>query len=208
MTGVRTDLIHWTAIGLLLGLSACSEAPKKIVEKAPEKPAEPVGGQYALHQMYTVARSWAPDVQVLQLRSIPIEEVKDGPGKSGAWQATFVSASRRMARSYTYTVEESSGNLHKGTFAGPEQSWSGPRGKQTPFLMAAVKIDSTAAYETAMKRSAEYVKKNPDMPISYLLEGGEFPNPAWRVIWGTSVGTSNYSIFVDASLGDYLRTMR
>ena len=114
----------------------------------------------------------------------------------------------RMARSYTYTVEESSGNLHKGTFAGPEQSWSGPRGKQTPFLMAAVKIDSTAAHETAMKKSAEYVKKNPDMPISYLLEGGEFPNPAWRVIWGTSVGTSNYSIFVDASLGDYLRTMR
>jgi hypothetical protein len=46
------------------------------------------------------------------------------------------------------------------------------------------------------------------MPVSYLLEGGEFPNPAWRVIWGTSVGTSNYSIFVDASLGDYLRTMR
>jgi hypothetical protein len=188
-------------------LAACSEAPRKAEQKAPEKPPEAVGGQYALHQMYTVARSWAPDAQVLQLRSIPMQEVEAAPGKAGAWQATFVSASRNRARSYTYSVVEGEGNLHKGTFAGPEQSWN-PRAKQTPFLMAAVKVDSVAAFETAMKRSAEYVKKNPDMPVNFLLEGGEFPNPAWRVIWGTSVGTSNYSIFVDASLGDYLRTMR
>jgi hypothetical protein len=158
--------------------------------------------------MYTVARSWAPDIQVLQLRSIPMQEVEASPGKAAAWQGTFVSQSRNQARSYTYSVVEGEGNLHKGTFAGPEQSWSGPRPTQTPFLMAAVKVDSPAAYDTALKRSAEYVKKNPDTPINFLLEGGEFPNPAWRVIWGTSVGTSNYSVFVDASLGSYLRTMR
>ena len=208
MTTVRTDWIQWTVIGVFLGLAACSEAPRKAEQKTPEEPPEAVGGQYALHQMYTRARTWAPDAQVLQLKSIPMQEVKSEPGKAGAWQAIFVAASLNKARSYTYSVVEGEGNLHKGAFAGPEQSWSGPRPKQNPFLMAAVKVDSTAAYETALKKSADYVKKNPDMPINYLLEGGEFPNPAWRVIWGTSVGTSSYSIFVDASLGDYLRTMR
>jgi hypothetical protein len=158
--------------------------------------------------MYTVARSWAPDVQVLQLRSIQLREVPAAPGKSGAWQATFVSRSRNRARSYTYSVIEGEGNLHKGTFAGLEENWSGPRPHSQPFVMAAVKVDSTAAYETALKRGADYAKKNPDMPINFLLEAGEFPNPAWRVIWGASVGTSSFSIYVDASLGDYLRTMR
>jgi hypothetical protein len=203
---VRTEFLKWTAAGLLLGLIACSESPRKAEEKAPEKPAEAVGGQYALHQMYTVARSWAPDVQVLQLRSIQLSDVQAEPGKAGAWQATFLSASRNRARSYTYSVIESEGNLHKGSFAGPEES--APRSKHKPFVMAAVKIDSTAAYATALKKSAEYTKKHPDMPINIHLEGGEFPNPAWRVIWGSSVGTSNYSVYVDASIGDYLKTMR
>jgi hypothetical protein len=173
-----------------------------------EKPPEAVGGQYALHQMYTRARSWAPDAQVLQLKSIQLNEVKAAPGKAGAWQATFVSTATGKARSYTYSVIEGEGNLHLGTFAGPEQSWGGPRPNARPFLMAAVKTDSTAAYETALKKGADYAKKNPDMPINFLLEAGEFPNPAWRVIWGASVGTSNFSIFVDASLGTYQKTMR
>jgi hypothetical protein len=189
----------------MLALASCSDAPRTPAEKQPEKPAEAVGGQYALHQMYTVARNWAPDAQVLELRSMQLQEVNAEPGKAGAWRATFVSPSRDRARSYTYSVIESEGNLHKGTFAGPEESY---RGRGKPFLMAAVKVDSTAAYQTAMKKGADYAKKNPDMPINFLLEGGEFPNPAWRVIWGASVGTSNFSIYVDASIGDYLRTMR
>src|SRR6185312_2532705 len=69
---------------LLCGCS--SESPQ--VRKAEEaKPAEPVTGLHALYQMYTSARSWAPDLQVLSLRSIHIDQVKDEPGKSGAWQA-------------------------------------------------------------------------------------------------------------------------
>ena len=30
----------------------------------------------------------------------------------------------------------------------------------------------------------------------------------WRVVWGDSVGTSNFSVFVDATTGEYLETMR
>jgi hypothetical protein len=205
---VLTDSIKTSILALALMFAGCSEAPKKAVEKAPEKPPEAVTGQYALHQMYTVARSWAPDAQPLRLNSILLPEVKSEPGKAGAWQATFVSQQRGRARSYTHSVIEGEGNLHKGTFAGPEESWSGARGPNKPFLMAAVRTDTDAAYKTTLAKGQDYAKKHPEMPINVLLESGEFPNPAWRIIWGQSVGTSSFSIYVDASTGDYVRTMR
>ena len=89
------------------------------------------------------------------------------------------------------------------------RGWSGPHGTQKPFLIAAVKTDSDEVYKTALKKGADYDKKHPDMPIVFLLEKTDrFPNPAWRVIWGGSAGTSNFSIFVDASTALYLQTMR
>ncbi len=198
-------------LALVLLLAGCSPAPKPAAQKAkePEKPADPITGQKAFYQMYGMARQWAPDVQVLRVRSIPISEVKSAAGASGAWEATFVSQSRGRARSYTCSVVESAGNLHKGVFAGLEEGWSGPRGQAKPFLVAAVKTDTDKAYEIALKKGADYAKKNPEMPISFILEWTpQFPDPAWRVIWGDSVASSNFSIFVDAVTGEYLQTMR
>lgn len=191
-------------------LSGCSEAPKPEAKKPkePEKPPEPVTGRYAFYQMYTTARAWAPDCQPLRLVSITLPDVKNQPGKTGAWRAIFVSPSRGRARPYTYSVIDAGGNLHKGVFNGPEENYAGPTRQAKPFLVAALRTDSDEALQTALKKSAEYVKKNPDKPISFQIElTDRFPNPAWRVIWGESVSLSNYSIFVDASTGDYLQTM-
>jgi hypothetical protein len=192
-------------------LVACADSPRpeSAKKKEPEKPPEPVTGRFAFHQMFAAARTWAPDIQALRLNSIQLVQVKSPPDKAGAWQATFVSPSRQRLRSYTYSIIEAEGNLHKGVFAGLEEAYSGPRGQAKPFLIAALKTDTDEVYKTALAKSTEYVKKNPDKPVNYLLElTPRFPNPAWRVIWGESVGTSNYSIFVDASTGDYLQTMR
>ena len=125
--------------------------------------------------MYQMARSWAPDAQVMKMQSMRLSEVKDGPpGTAPAWQATFVSAAKNQARSYTYSIVEGEGNLHKGAFAGPEEGWSGNRGMNSSFLMAAIKVDTDAAYKTAMEtvrsHAAEYDKKNPGKPITILLE--------------------------------------
>ena len=194
-------------------LSSCADAPQKAVQKAPAPPPEPVTGSSAFFQMYTAARGWASDLQSIRMTSINLPEVKKVLGKAAAWQATFVSPERHSARTYTYSVIESAGNLHKGVFAGLEEGWSGPRGPAKPFVIQALKKDSDAAYETAMKKgkkAAEYSKANPDKNISFLLEQNiKFPNHlTWRVIWGDSVGTSNYSVYVDASTGEYLETMR
>ncbi len=196
---------------IALVLAACSEAPGTAEKKAkePEKPPEPVAGQYAFFQLYTAARSWIPDAKGLSLTSLAIPEVKPQTGKYGAWRAVFVSESQGRARPYTYAVVESKENaIFKGVYAGHEESYV-PRGQSKPFLIAALKTDSDVVYETAMKKGAEYARKNPDKPILFLLElTPRFPGLAWRVVWGESVGTSNFSIYVDATTGEYLQTMR
>jgi len=191
----------------LLLLTACSsESPRPASEAA--KPAVPVTGRFAFNQMYITARAWAADLEVLRLGSIPLAEVKSEAGKAGAWQAVFVSAQLGRARTYTYSVVESAGNLHQGVFSSGEESYTA-RGQAQPFLPAAIKVDSDAAYETAAKKAVEYEKKNPNLPVTFLLESTKrFPDPAWRVIWGESAGTSNFSVFVDVSTGAYLETMR
>ena len=189
---------------MVLLLTSCSETPT-VAKKEPEKPPEPVTGQSALYKMFQVARSWGSDAQVLKMNSIELSDVPNVPrGKAAAWEATFTSASRSQARSYTYSIIEAQGNLHKGVFAGLEEGWTGPRGINTSFLMAAVKVDTDAAYQTALAQAGDYDKKNPGKPVTFLLERiNRFPNPVWRVVWGESVGTSNFSVYVDASTGEY-----
>ncbi len=196
---------------LLLFLTSCSEAPPSSTEKKaePAKPPEPISGLTALYQMYNVARQWAPDAQVLRARSIRVSDVKSEDGKSGAWEATFVSPSTRRARTYTDSVVEEQGNLHQGVFGGLEESYSGPSGQESPFPINVLRIDSDKAYATALKTGAEYAKAHPKMPISFLLElTPTHTNPAWRVVWGESVGTSSYSVLIDGSTGESLQVLR
>jgi hypothetical protein len=190
-------------------LTGCTEGtPEPAAKKEPAKPPEPVTARVAFHQMYLMARSWSTDVEGWRMESVPLRTVQAADGKYGAWRATFVSSSRRASKSYSYSVIEGEG-LYKGVFGGPEDSYSGPRGQTSPFPAQAFKIDSDAALKAASEKGAEYSKKNPDKPIHFLLENNKrFPNLTWRVIWGESVGTSNFSIFVDASTGEYLQTMR
>ena len=201
-------------IALLAILTACSDTPAPTTaKKAPEK-VEPITGQSAVFKMYGMARSWASDAQVLRMQSMRLTDVKEGaPGTAPAWQATFVSAAKLQSRGYTFSIVEGEGNLHKGAFAGPEESWRGPRGTDSSFLMAAIKIDTDAAYKTAMasthSHAAEYDKKFPGKPITIQVERtSKHPNPAWRIIWGESAGTSNFSVLIDASTGEYLETLR
>jgi hypothetical protein len=200
------------AVPIALLFSACSGNSEKAAPKAPAPPPEAVTGNAAFFQMYAAARGgWAVDLQPLRLLSIHLPQVKAAPGKAGAWQATFVSASPLRLRSYTYSVIEAEGNLHQGVFAGNDESWAGPRAPVQPFLVAALKKDSDFAYDVALKngnRAEEYVKAHPDMTVTFLLEQNKrFPQLTWRVIWGETVGTSNYSVFVDATTGVYLETM-
>jgi hypothetical protein len=192
---------------LLAILSACSEPPKTTEDKEPPQPPKALTGREAFQQMYPQARGWSPDAQPLEIRSINLAQVKAEPGKAGAWQVIFVSPSRGKAKTYTYSAVESDGNLHEGVFGGIEEDYSA-RSDEFPFQIAAIKVDSDEAYKTAAERSAEYLKKNPTKPVIFLMaQTRQFPDVTWRVIWGDSIATSDYSAFVDGTTGKLLQIM-
>jgi hypothetical protein len=196
----RRDLLALTPALLLPGCSSSSKPAE------PKKPAEPVTGLHAVYQMYSHARTWAPDIKVLRCSSIDIsQQVPPQPGKAGAWQVIFASETRGQKRPYTFSVYEVSVTLREGIYPETPSSWSNDN---RAFLMAAVKIDTDEAWKTALQHAEEYNRKNPNIPISYTLElGRNINDPIWRVIWGESAASSAYSVLVDASTGAYLETL-
>jgi hypothetical protein len=207
---MRILTVAVTGMSLMM-LVSCSEAPPKTEQKSTEaaKPPEPVTGLDALDQMFRSARGvLGGDVEIVELKSIHLAEVKDEPGKAGAWQCQLASPSAGKSRMFSYSVVESEGNLHKGVFSLQDEAWSATRGPKS-FPISAAKKDSTTAYQTALTKAADYEKKNPGKTISFLLSRNQKApsGVAWRVIWGESAGTSNFSVLVDASSGDYVQTL-
>ena len=195
------------AAGLLL--AGCSEQPEPpAAAKKEEAKPEPATGQSALFKMYQVARNWAPDAAVLKMDSVRMDGVPDQPGKSAGWEAVFTSDQKASSHAFTWYAVDQEPNIHKGVFAGSEENYSGAHGETTSFLIADVKIDTDAALATAKAKEEAFEKKNPGQPVIYLLEkSSKWAHPAWRVIWGETVSTSGFSVFVDASAGTFLEIM-
>jgi hypothetical protein len=198
----RRELI---ALAPALLLPSCSSGPP--VPAAPAKAAVPITGLHALFQMYTSARAWAQDLQILRYSSInisgvPQSELQRQDGKAAAWQVVFVSQALAKSRTYTFSVYEASATLHQGIFPEAPQDWSGS-GK--PILLDAVKVDTDKAWETALAHGKDYNAKNPNTPISYTLGMDRGNDPDWRVIWGQSAGESSFSVLVNASTGEFIQ---
>lgn len=197
----------------VLVTTACfdSSSPSEIKarqEKAEKKAPEPVSGQNAYYKMYGAAKGWAQDLQGFRCEPIRLAVIAEKEGKFPAWKCAFVSESKRAMKTYTYSVIAADG-IYKDTFGGHDESYTGPRGQNVPFPILALKIDSEAAIKTAKEQSGPYIKKNPDMPVTPVLEKTkETANAVWRIYWGANPAMSNYSVLVDASTGEYVRTMR
>ncbi len=193
----------FVAIAAMTSCGTAGTEPKKA-----EAPPEPVTGLHALYQMFAATHAWAPDALIYEVNSIHVSDVKPQPGKAGAWQATFVSRSLQQSRIYTYSVIEASVSLHQGVTSSKAESWSGPNASSQPFAIAAAKIDTDAAYETALKKAADFDGKHPGMVITYQLEQNNgYNNAAWRVLWGESASTSEFSVLIDATTGAYVETL-
>lgn len=179
-------------------------------EKAEKKAPEPVSGQNAYYKMYGAAKSWAQDLQGFRCEPIRMTAIPEKDGKFPAWKCSFVSEAKRAMKTYSYSVVAADG-IYKDTFGGPDESYSGPRGQNVPFPILALKIDSDAAIKTALshKDAAEYARKRPDAPVltPVLEKTKEVANAHWRIYWGPSIATSNFSILIDASTGEYVKTL-
>lgn len=191
---------------LALALSSCTSepAPKK-PETKPAAPVEPVTGLTGIYRCFGASRQWAQDIEVLRARNIFVKDRPAPPGKAYAWQVTLVSPSKKRLKNCTYSVVQEDG-LFAGVFNPNDEAWSGPSKLGQPFVIQTVKKDTDQIYQVALENSKEYDKKNPGTPILMLLEFTERnPVAAWRVIWGASVGGSAYSVFVDATNGQFLK---
>lgn len=182
-------------------LSACSETP---VAKVPEKPPEPETGRQGFYKTYGPAHTWSPDVQVLRVRGMELKELPAEGGKAPVWEVTYVSESKGRSRIYTWSAVEAEGNIHKGVFGGQEESWRAG-GSDKAFPIQALKIDTPEALQTAIAHSTTYFKNVGTKPHpKFVLEyTSRYPNPSWRVYWGDSVSTAEWSVFIDAATGEY-----
>ena len=197
------------SIGLIFAaffVASCSgPTPTREVDKKAAAPVEPITGLTGLYRCYGPSRQWAQDIQVLRVQNIFIKSRQAPPGKAFAWQVTFVSPSKNRIKNCTYSVVKEDG-LFEGVYNPNDEAFSGSSKLAQPFVIQTVKKDTDEIYKVALENSKDYSQKNPNVPISMLLEFSERnPIAAWRVIWGTSVGTSAYSVFVDATNGLYLK---
>lgn len=197
----------WLTALAVVVMTGCSDTPTaENKPKGPEPPSAPITGRQAFQQTYPSARTWAADCEPIRMRSLNLPNPKSENGKAGAWQIDYVSQARGRQRSYTWSAIEGEGSLHKGVFGTQEEAWGGAQGQEKPFLAAALKIDTPEALETAIGKSAEYVKKPGEKPrVNFMLTlTPRYPDPAWRVFWGESVSGAEWSVFVDATTGAYL----
>lgn len=211
---MKRTLFSKTLLALSLLMAAGCSTEQAPAKKAAKKPAEPVSGQSAIFQMYQVVRTWAPDAQLLKLENGNIAEVAPQPGKYGLWRAIFISEAKKAKRDWQYAAADADGGVIKGVRPGSDSGYT--RNPQVhPFAIQEVKIDTTAALETAMqevekdKDMKKVLADNKDLPIQFLLEWtGTAPKPVWRVIFGASVSTSKFSVLVDAGSGKFVKKMR
>jgi hypothetical protein len=196
----------WIVPVVALLMTACSDAPTetKAKTKAPEASAAPHTGKEAFYKTYPVARTWASDCQPVRIRSYNLKQVPSADGKAGAWEVTFASLTKGRAKTVSWSAIEGEG-LHVGVFAGQEESWSATMAK--PFPVQALVADTPAVFETAKTNGAAYFKRPGERPpVTFLLElTSRFPNPAWRVYWGDSASGAEFTVFVDATTGEFLQ---
>jgi hypothetical protein len=205
---VKKDCLNVALIGVVLVLTACSEAPKPVASETKSEPetkkaaeaAGPVSAKTAFWEMYKLAHAWAPDVAPLSMVSKEVPGIKNGDGKAGMWTATFVSPSLRQARILSYTVASVPPNFRKGVDVGRPVPW-GPTRDAMPFQTSDFAIDSDAAYKAALAKAQGWVKEHPDKEAALTLghNAARFNTPVWYVLWGNT--KSGYAAFVNATTG-------
>jgi hypothetical protein len=211
MKCARYSAIPLTVLALLTTGCSDSAAPVRKAEATKPVEAQPISGQSAIFQMFQVARTWSSDAMLLKLENGDIPEAKAQPGKYGVWRATYISQSKSAKREYVYASADSDGGIIKGVRAGADSSYT--RSPQThPFAVQEIRVDTVAAYETAMKAVAadkamlKVLEENKDLPVQYELEWtGLAPKPQWRVIFGVTVSQSKFSLLIDANNGELVR---
>jgi hypothetical protein len=201
---MQKSLLGTVVIAAFFGLSNCSEPiktkPAEEVKKELPGPPQPVTAKTAFWLLYKPARAWATDLQPVSITSGEVASVKNEAGKAGLWTVVFVSPTLHQARTYYYAAADGLPSVVRGIKLVATVPWGGPTAEVVPIPTSEFSIDSDAAYNTAIAKAANWVKKHPDKELSFVLgNAARFPSPVWYVLWGTT--KSGYEVFVNATNG-------
>jgi hypothetical protein len=195
---------------LLLGialLAGCSSPSDQSAQKPPPKPTEFQAARPIFQQLYVAAHGWARDAQPIRMQSQVTPGDKDRDGKSAVWTGYFGSPMQRGVKFYTWSGTDAPDFSERGISPGSVDTYNPGNTSMAIFDVRFLKIDSDQAFEVAQKHGGEKVlQKNPDTPISYLLDWNPAANKLiWHVIYGASRGDAKLVVDVDATIGAFAR---
>jgi hypothetical protein len=192
---------------LLVGCSQTNKTSVQAESKAPAPigPPEPVTAKTAFWLMYTPARHWSSDIEILRLTPKEVPGFKNEAGKAAMWEAMFGSPSLHQYRIYSYSIATVAPEIFKGVSAGLRVPWGGVTRDAMPIELTSFNVDSDAAYQAATTDGAAWLKKNPDKGLSAFALGStfRFQAPVWYLMWGDK--KSGYVAFVNATDGKLLK---
>ena len=197
----------------LLLLTAC-ESRNPPSTSSGEKGAQPPApvteqdaaetGRFAFQKTCIAARSWAQDAKPVSLESQVTKAFTGQGGKAGVWRASFASASRQAMKAWTWSGVAAEDAPSRGINPGSEETFNPANTSTRPFDPAFLKIDSDAAFQTAIEHGGAAAKKDPGTTAAYLLFFDARQNQLkWRVTLDPAKSRP-MTVWVDATSGKVL----
>jgi hypothetical protein len=191
----------------VLVLDSCSEpvktAPATVEAKTePAGPPQPVTAKTAFWAIYKPAHAWAADLQLISMTAGEVAGVKNADGKAGLWTIVIASPSLQKAQTYTYAVAHQLPAIPKGLRLASTVPWGGPTSQVMAIPVSEFSIDSDAAYQAALAKASDWLKKHPDKQSSSAMVLGSasrFHSPTWYFLWGNK--NSGFEAFINATTG-------
>lgn len=193
----------------LVVICACTSAPEKPAQPAEAKAEAPTlyTGREAIYKMYIAARNWTGDAQPFRLEAQPTKAASGKDGKYAVWRASFGSASRHTAKTFTWSGVKEQDAPEPGTSFGAEETYNPSNSFTKTFDVAFLKSDSDKAVQVATQHGGEkLVKQNANMPVICVAEWDTHENSLlWHVQFGGTGSEAKLTVLVNATTGDFVR---
>jgi len=168
-------------------LAGCSsgnnQAPTKAGETQNAAAAKKVAtslGRAAFQKTYISARGWAADATPYNEQSQPTADATGADGASAVWSAGFGSASRGLAKTFTWSGAD-------GSITPSAEDTFNPGNSSThTFDLGFLKVESDEAYKIAQEHGGKKLTdKDSKIPISYYLGWSPHDNVLeWHLSYG------------------------
>lgn len=198
------------ALAGIVGCSSGNESQPSNTSSGPAQPAveqtQALLGRAAFQKTYISARGWQADAMPYEEHSQPTKEVPGEDGKAAVWTAGFGSASRGLAKTFTWSGINASDAPARGMTPSAEDTFNTRNSSTRTFDLGFLKTESDAAYKTAQEHGGKKLTdKDPKMPVAYRLGWSQRDNELeWHVMYGGDTDPK-LSIAINATTGQFVR---